>query len=380
MHAGISVHASTATRNWKRSFRGAKTEAETIRRDTKQGFLRQGLANARGMGSLMSLAGQTKLRGRFLSRREERTIFSRYQRARRALEKLEKDQKELEKSAAKSKARKIEHEIRCNKNVIRIVQTIVDAAHLGLLHKIAKRHIMINNAHHLSEEDLVQEARYTVIQKAMKRFDLGRGVYFSTYGSYWARQAIQRAIMNAEREVRIPVHVYNAVQRLHNLQRLCLTKEGREPTEEEISGGIRPEAVRLMTDDPTRMKTVSMHESREGKGGKKWNLLARLPDENAEDPEQAAIRNEDRRRAMNMLDSLDPKERKIIIERFGLDGEREHTLKEVGEEFRVTKESIRQRERRALCKLREKAERQTGCCRPRDGNGQSEPLNATINK
>jgi RNA polymerase primary sigma factor len=376
MHArSISVHLPfTPAEKGKRAFRGARVEAEAILKGTKK----QGHDGINGAGYLRSLTEQTKVRGRFLSKDEEYAIFTRYNKARDEIKSLKKELKGLKNGAARTpKARRIERGIHSNKNVMRSAETIIIAAHDGLIHSRAKWCMRVHTPRHLTEADLVQEAKYALVRNAIPKFDPDKGYYFSTYGNWWIVQAMERVIATDEMEVRLPVHRHEAAQRLNRFRRVFLTKKGREPTEEEIYDEMGTGSAKLATP-----RMISIYRKERDKDGEAWDLLSTLPDVNAEDSEKTAIRNEDKGRAKGLLNALTPKERMVIRMRFGLDGEREHTLEEVGQSLGVTRERIRQIEQKALGKIRRAQEHRerAGFDGPTGGNGRAEPLNNTINK
>ena len=240
------------------------------------------------------------------------------------------------------------HDIAIGEERAQLAKHDLVQANLRLVVSIAKKYT--NRG--LQFLDLIQEGNIGLM-KAVDKFEYRRGYKFSTYATWWIRQAITRAIADQARTIRIPVHMHETINKLHRTQRSLVQELGREPRQEEIASRMGMDSAKVrkvmkIAQEPISLETP-IGEDDDGR------LVDFIHDANARSPQETVTQRRLQETIEAVLKTLTPREEAVISKRFGLNGHQEQTLEDVGQEFEVTRERIRQIETKSIRKLRHPA-------------------------
>lgn len=253
--------------------------------------------------------------------------------------------KEIGKIPLLSFEEEIELAKKIEKGQVEAKQKLIES-NLRLVVSIAKKY----TGHSLSFLDLVQEGNVGLI-RAVEKYDYRRGFRFSTYASWWIRQAVTRALADQSRVIRVPVHMVESINKIQRAERQLYQILGREPTHEEISKRLDMPVKKVREYLKVSQEPISLETPL---GSDKDNRLGDfVEDKRVSSPEESVIEEHFKEQLYEVLDSLTPREREILRLRFGLENIRPHTLEDVGKIFNVTRERIRQIEAKAIKRLKQ---------------------------
>ncbi len=257
--------------------------------------------------------------------------------------------REIGKVSLLTAAEEVELAQKMEEGDIKAKQRLIDA-NLRLVVSIAKKYI----GRGMLFLDLIQEGNLGLI-RAVEKFDYRRGFKFSTYATWWIRQAITRAIADQARTIRVPVHMVETINKMVRVSRMLVQQLGREPTDEEIAAGMgiepsRVEEIRRISQLPVSLETPIGEEEDSQLGDF-------IEDHDLPSPDETAAGHLLHEQIEDMLSNLSEREREVLHYRFGLEDGHSYTLEEVGKKFNVTRERIRQIEAKALRKLRQPSRR-----------------------